>query len=58
MEISPSLFDIEEVSQVSSERVERLKEEILRRYQEKTQEHAEARVTPQGPQAERAEQSG
>lgn len=56
VEISASLFDIEEAAQVSRERVEQLKEEILRRYQEQTQarEEPEPREAP----AERKERSG
>ena len=56
VEISPSLFDIEESSQVSRERVEQLKQKLLRRYREKTEEREEMRKKDQP--AERKEQAG
>lgn len=56
VEISASLFDIEEAAQVSRERVEQLKEEILRRYQEQTR--ASEEPDPREAPAERKEQSG
>ena len=41
MEISASLFDIEEVAPTSEERVRMLREEIVRRYKEKIEERPE-----------------
>lgn len=56
MEISASLFDIEEVAPSSEERVRLLREEIVRLYREKTEERDE----PQRNNAreERKEQAG
>jgi hypothetical protein len=41
LEISASLFDIEEASGVSQEKVNRLKSKIVKRYREKIEAHEE-----------------